>query len=375
MKTTHECKGMNINRNNYELYFIDYLEGNLSGDEEEMLRRFLEKHADLAAELEGLEGMYLTPEPIEYPEKELLRKTYPTSGELPSKERFDIFAIAYLEGDLHPEQKRDFEQFINDHPSFARELDQYRKTFIRNEPVRYPFKKRLKKQGRFTGWRYRILIPAAAAAAITAMILVMRMDFTTPPNTMAVSEEPRSENPVNTEEDTPEKSSRSGTEMNTNPRAIQVIRQEQKKVPQSAIKSMPSGELKKQVGQDLREQQSARQQPVARLTAITPPPTNVPDLQVTYDRIRPLDLSPVKTRRTVRGVPAVLEQQVSNLVETASEQDKLFWRIAGSSIRGINRIAGTDMDLMASTNEDGEVSGFKFSSRILTIEAPLSREE
>jgi len=365
---------MNINRNNYELYFIDYLEGNLSGDEEEILHRFLEKNADLAAELEGLEGMHLTPEPFEYQEKELLRKTYPTPGELPSKERFDIFAIAYLEGDLNPEQKRDFEQFIRDYPSFAGELNQYRKTFIRNHPVRYPFKKRLKQQGRFTGWRYRILIPAAAAA-ITAMILVMRMDFTTPPNTMAVSEEPRSENPVNTEENTPEKTSRSGTEMNTNPQAIQVIRQEQKKVPQSAIKSMPAGELKKQVSKDQREQQSSGQEPVERLTAITPPPTNVPDLNVTYDRIQPLAFSPVKTKRTVRGVPAVLEQQVASLVETASEQDKLFWRIAGTSIRGINRIAGTDMDLMASTNEDGEVSGFKFSSRILTIEAPLSREE
>ena len=365
---------MNINRNNYERYFIDYLEGNLSGDEKEMLFRFLEKHADLAAELEGLEGMYLTPEPIEYPEKELLRKTYPTSGELPSKERFDIFAIAYLEGDLHPEQKRDFEQFINDHPSFARELDQYRKTFIRNEPVRYPFKKRLKKQGRFTGWRYRVFIPAAAAA-ITAMILVIRLDFSTPPGTMAVSEEPQTESPAKPEENTPENTPRSGTEKNTNPRAIQVIRQEQKKVPQSAIKSMPAGELKQQVSQNQREQKSSSHEPVARLAVVTPPPANLPDLHVTYDRIRPLDLSPVKTRRTVRGVPAVLEQQVSNLVETASEQDKLFWRIAGSSIRGINRIAGTDMDLMASTNEDGEVSGFKFSSRILTIEAPLSREE
>ena len=59
-----------ISRNNYEVFFLDYLEGKLSEEELGMLRTFLEFNPDLAVELEGMEQMRLQPERIVFMEKE-----------------------------------------------------------------------------------------------------------------------------------------------------------------------------------------------------------------------------------------------------------------------------------------------------------------
>jgi len=53
---------MKINRENYELYFVDYLDGNLSDYEIRMLEDFLLINPDLRTELEGTEKISLSPE-------------------------------------------------------------------------------------------------------------------------------------------------------------------------------------------------------------------------------------------------------------------------------------------------------------------------
>ena len=51
---------MNINRNNYEKYFIDYLEGTLSKDDIHDLRVFLLFNQDLAELLDDIAKIKLT---------------------------------------------------------------------------------------------------------------------------------------------------------------------------------------------------------------------------------------------------------------------------------------------------------------------------
>ena len=43
---------MKITRDNYEIWFLDYLEGRLNDSEKEELHQFLASHHDLAAELD-----------------------------------------------------------------------------------------------------------------------------------------------------------------------------------------------------------------------------------------------------------------------------------------------------------------------------------
>ncbi|MDA3823594.1 MAG: hypothetical protein PF450_13425, partial [Bacteroidales bacterium] len=68
---------MDINRNNYEVFFLDYAEGNLSADQEEILHRFLKFNPDLSAELETFSIHPLESNLEEFPNKNLLKKSFP----------------------------------------------------------------------------------------------------------------------------------------------------------------------------------------------------------------------------------------------------------------------------------------------------------
>jgi cytoskeletal protein RodZ len=50
---------MQINKNNYELFAIDYIEGKLTGDALRQMQRFLAENPDIKAEFEGLNLMVL----------------------------------------------------------------------------------------------------------------------------------------------------------------------------------------------------------------------------------------------------------------------------------------------------------------------------
>ena len=53
---------MTINRNNYEQYFLLWVDGELSPEEMIAVERFIEEHPDLAEELSLLQDTKLVPE-------------------------------------------------------------------------------------------------------------------------------------------------------------------------------------------------------------------------------------------------------------------------------------------------------------------------
>ncbi|MBC8172638.1 MAG: hypothetical protein H7X71_01920, partial [Chitinophagales bacterium] len=66
---------MNININNYEEWMIDYLEGNLTRQQEKQLTHFLEAHPELRAELELFQHTKLRPDMnLVFENKEILKK-------------------------------------------------------------------------------------------------------------------------------------------------------------------------------------------------------------------------------------------------------------------------------------------------------------
>lgn len=52
---------------NYEYYALDYLEGTLSAEDQASFEAFLERHPEVAAEIEGLDEVQLTPPVVPYP--------------------------------------------------------------------------------------------------------------------------------------------------------------------------------------------------------------------------------------------------------------------------------------------------------------------
>ena len=119
---------MKINRNNYELFFIDYLDGKLSHSDELELMAFLAVNPDLEEELNLVKGIKIEPEEITYFDKKNLKKD--DLYEIPS-ERFDELCIGKIEGTLSQEEELFLAQYLELNPEKVKELQLFEMTILK----------------------------------------------------------------------------------------------------------------------------------------------------------------------------------------------------------------------------------------------------
>ena len=148
---------MNINRNNYEKYFIDYLEGTLSKDDIHDLRVFLLFNQDLAELLDDIAKIKLTAPSVRYTRKENLKK-----DELHACK--DYYAIAIAENSLST-------QDISDIKHSSRKLK-----LTPDTKIRYTRKSKLYHSAyRQLGYKYSS-IAAILLLILTIAITVLKSD-------------------------------------------------------------------------------------------------------------------------------------------------------------------------------------------------------
>ncbi len=129
-----------INRTNYELYFLDYLDGNLNPNQKAELFEFLERHPDLNAELDEVKDMVLEKVNKPHPEKEFLYKSKI------HQKNIDEYFIAYHERDLTPADYQEVDDFLEQHPEEYVQFKLFKKLkLIPDESIQYKSKKALKK--------------------------------------------------------------------------------------------------------------------------------------------------------------------------------------------------------------------------------------
>ena len=133
---------MKITRENYEPYFLDYLEGNLDDQLVNDFIEFLQKNPDLKSELEMFESITIPDFTAEYKGKEQLYRRTP--DHTPT---FENRAVAWMEGDLDENEKREFEAYIESRPAKKKELEQFEATrLVPDLSVIYTKKERLYRQ-------------------------------------------------------------------------------------------------------------------------------------------------------------------------------------------------------------------------------------
>ncbi|NND78144.1 MAG: hypothetical protein HKN39_08175 [Flavobacteriales bacterium] len=112
---------MNININNYESWFIDHSENNLSSDQVAELLLFLEKNPDLKEEFEMLDDIvYLPSVDYTYSEKTELKHI------LDKGEEDQELIIAFLENDLSESARKDFEVRLAGDEILQRKLEHFK---------------------------------------------------------------------------------------------------------------------------------------------------------------------------------------------------------------------------------------------------------
>jgi hypothetical protein len=120
-----------IERNNYEAFFLDYYEGNLSPAQVKELYSFLDANPDLRIEFEEYE--YVSLKDVE---DELLgQKEYFIDKDILKKEKItadnvDEYIILFNDNVLKEKDCEELERFLKKNPTFASLKNEYKKTIL-----------------------------------------------------------------------------------------------------------------------------------------------------------------------------------------------------------------------------------------------------
>jgi len=153
---------MKITRDNYESFFMDYLEGNLHESMIDQFLDFLNQNPDLKEELHLFEEVNLPEEHVVFQEKQQLHKS--TADE---NRRLENTVVAYLEGDLDTNENKAFETYLSSHPELKKEYDLFTETRLTPDSgIKYPKKQKLYRKSGAT----IVMTWVARAAAVLVLI-------------------------------------------------------------------------------------------------------------------------------------------------------------------------------------------------------------
>ena len=165
---------MKINRDNYEIYFLDYLEGNLPAEETAELLIFVENNPDLRDLIEDNDLIILEPDQsINFLGKSALKKcgisSLNTSIDqiIITPKNCEEYFIRFYENDLNETEKIVLASFLKENSTFIKEFELFGNTIIKPDlEIVYPFKSKLKRKTILLPNVRRILTVSAIAASV-----------------------------------------------------------------------------------------------------------------------------------------------------------------------------------------------------------------
>lgn len=176
-----------ITKDNYEIYFMDYLDGRLPESAQGEFRAFLLVNPDLAEFLEDMEDVRLTPPSVTFDKKSSLKKEL--YHECP-----DYIAIAISEGVLTQEEKEASDKWQEQGIAKALIATYDKIRMIPDHKIRFPHKAKLYKPAPLR----RLYVRFAAAAAVLALLFFTATNLTrhSVPETKISSENPILTEPI-----------------------------------------------------------------------------------------------------------------------------------------------------------------------------------
>ena len=352
-----------IDRHNYEMYMIDYLEGQLSAEQEQEMERFLREHPDVEQELGDLEQMRLVPAGDTFPDKERLKKklTLEDAG----YSHFDELCISRLEGELTDEQARLFDRMVEASPEHRHTWSLYQKTRVLPDPaVVFDGKADLKKTGRSRVLWMRSLYPWAAMAASVLLLAGLYLFYPSPDPTVAPSAssgEMGASAPTTVAGDIEPDQLVPDPNTLTHPIHYNRISSQLNVEVQNALPSEPALAGERVSMQPLQPRYGMDFDAGPMYATI-----QIPDLPLeefreqggTFDSYRKLD--------------RFLNRRVNyTLASTVGSNDFSLWDVAGAGLNGISKITGKELSLERYYNQQGELQrlalrteSFRFSTRV-----------
>lgn len=166
---------MKITRDNYEAFFLDFLEGNLEESQIDQFLDFLEQNPDLKQELHLFEEVNIPEEKVVFTGKNRLYKTEVAGDTLDNR------MIAHLEGDLDEDERSSFEAYLAANPGLQKEYNLFGKTkLIADQNIKFSGKRRLYRKSAVSialNWAARAAAVIALLWGINAILPTMKQPF------------------------------------------------------------------------------------------------------------------------------------------------------------------------------------------------------
>jgi len=134
---------MKPDRDTYEAWLLDRMEGRLSPQQKEALEAFLRAHPDLYPTARSFPT--IGAEGLAFEGKEGLRRDYPPSG-APDAARLDDFLVARLHKELSPQQAQQLARYLYEHPGAGRQATLMALTELQPHAVPFADKTSLHRQ-------------------------------------------------------------------------------------------------------------------------------------------------------------------------------------------------------------------------------------
>jgi hypothetical protein len=161
---------MKINRSNYEAFFLDFHEGNLSEVEKREVIAFVEANPDVKEEFESFNFIFIEKsKDLKFPGKENLKKNSINVN------NYKTWLVAFVEDDLNQDEKAEVEKFLSENQGYNRELEILRQTKIYPDySIRFTGKSSLKKGGVVVPMWVRYAAAACVVFGLLAYFFVQR---------------------------------------------------------------------------------------------------------------------------------------------------------------------------------------------------------
>ncbi|HRZ41190.1 MAG TPA: hypothetical protein P5228_00635 [Bacteroidales bacterium] len=162
-----------ISESNFTEFVVARMEGELSPAGEEALNRFLSDHPGYAGEARLL-SLCVAPvdSAVSFPDKESLYQTVHFRPEESDTEYFEEQLVAFLEGDLPPEEHDKMKEHLLLNPEMNLRIAQYRRAYLTPDPkVVFPGKDALKQDAPMIPFQRRVWLTGISIAASVALLI------------------------------------------------------------------------------------------------------------------------------------------------------------------------------------------------------------
>ncbi len=352
-----------INKNNYEVYFLDYHEGRLNSDEKQKVKAFLQEYPEFYNEFEDYGNVVLPVPEIRYPNKSELFKT---ELSIPEANDWEFQCIAFMEGDLTEDDLRDFDKLRNSDPEKAKILELYLATkSLPNESITFEDKAALKKK--------IVLIPKWIYGAVSAAAILVLGWIIFSPFSGDVSEQQfagdslrqiiyidKISHPGKYEKVASVESGATSLNKTSLPSSSEKISSDENLLSNS----------KQMIREDYTMASLEARKPI-KLTSIVDQSTTSTSY-LAYRYIPSAEDEEYKTLVAFSG-DFIRKQLLGQDPEIVNKSKFTFWELADASLEKVSNVFGTGADIEREYSESGELLAVSFESNLVGFNKPVRR--